>query len=165
MAGSRITPMLRSIGVVVACLIVAGCYSLQVAPGLDVTVGSQVAFDINDAGRVALGGVMGPELSQVEGRVYSKESGVYVLAVTMVHLLRGGEQVWTGERISIRSEYVTKVYERRFSKGRTIAASVAGAGVVLIFVTRAITGAGRSDVGKEPVDTAHSARRPVYGRP
>jgi hypothetical protein len=32
-------------------------------------VGEKVAFDVNDAGRVALGGSLGPEIAQIEGRV------------------------------------------------------------------------------------------------
>ena len=59
----------------------AGCYTLQPARGATPVVGEKVAFDVNDAGRVALGGSLGPEIAQIEGRVVGHDSGEYVLAV------------------------------------------------------------------------------------
>ena len=165
MGGSRTSPMMpRIIGAVAAALTVAvlsGCYTLQVAPVAEIPNGMQVALDITDAGRVALGGLMGPEIAQIEGRLQSKENNEYTIAVSSVHLLRGGEQIWKGERINIRTEFVSRTYERRLSRGRTVAAGSIGAGVVLFLVTRAIVGGGLGDVGRVPSDTLHSQRRPA----
>src|SRR5207248_394092 len=44
-----------------------GCYSYRPAGGVPPQIGTRVAFDVNDAGRMALGGTMGPEIAQVEG--------------------------------------------------------------------------------------------------
>ena len=55
-------------------------------------LGREIAMDMNDAGRLAVGTSMGQEIAQVEGRLVSKDSGEYTVAVSMVHLLRGGEQ-------------------------------------------------------------------------
>jgi len=52
--------------------LLAGCYTLQPAGGVVPSVGTQVAFDVNDVGRLALGGSMGPEIGQIEGRVVQK---------------------------------------------------------------------------------------------
>ena len=57
----------RSIGSVGVGLLLAGCYTLQPARGVTPEIGARVAFDVNDAGRVVLGGSMGPEIDQVEG--------------------------------------------------------------------------------------------------
>jgi hypothetical protein len=157
--------MLRIAGAVAmaATLIagLAGCYTLQVSAPGDVTNGTQVALDISDAGRLALGNSMGPGILQVEGRLMAKENDEYVVAVSAVKLLRGGEQVWKGERVSIRTEHVTRVYERRHSRGRSIAAGAAGAGALVYVLTRAIIGAGLGDEGVLPVDTLKSRRGPV----
>lgn len=102
-----------------------GCYTLQPTGGVAPEPGTQVAFDVTDVGRVALGGSMGPEISQIEGRLIDAENGDYVVAVSAVRLLRGGQQVWTGERVRINKQYVGRVYERRFSRGRTLALGVA----------------------------------------
>jgi hypothetical protein len=98
----------------------AGCYALQPAGGVVPVTGTNVAFDINDAGRVALGGSMGAEIAQVAGRLVSRDTSEYLLAVSDVELLRGGNQVWRGEEVRIKTAYVSTVYERRFSVPRTI---------------------------------------------
>lgn len=165
MGGSRTAPVMpRIIGAVAAALSIvgtSGCYTLQLAPGADIPNGTQVALDITDAGRVALGGSIGPEIAQIEGRLQSKENNEYTIAVSSVHLLRGGEQVWKGERINVRTDFVARAYERRLSPGRTVVAGSVGAGVVLFLVTRAIVGAGLGDEGRLPSDTLHSQRRPA----
>ena len=153
--------MIRLVGALFAMLVSSACYTLHPVLGVELQNGARVGLEINDAGRVALAGAMGPEISVVEGRLRSKESNDYVVAVSSVQLLRGGEQVWKGEPISIRNDFVSRIYERRLSTGRTVSASVAGAGVVLFLVTRAIVGAGLGDEGRLPGDTTHRQRRPA----
>ena len=138
----------------------AGCYTLQPARGVTPTVGETVAFDVNDAGRVALGGSLGPEIAQIEGRVVEHTTGEYVLAVSNVKLLRGGEQVWTGEQVRIKSDYVTSTYERRFSRGRTAAVSLAGIGLAAFLVTRSIKGGGGEE-DRVPGDSAQTQLIPI----
>ena len=151
----------------VACtfgLTVAGCYTLQPISGLDPLVGSQVAFDVNDAGRVALGGSMGPEISQIEGRLVQRDTDQYVVAVSAVHLLRGGEQPWTGESVRIKSAYVGTSYQRRFSPGRTAALSAVGVAALALLAGRSLLGAGATDRPVVPGDTAKAERRPGSSR-
>jgi hypothetical protein len=123
-------------------------------------LGRTIGLDLNDAGRSALGGLMGPEISQVEGRLVQKDSGEFVVAVTDVHLLRGGEQVWHGETVHIKSGYVSSLYERRFSAARSAALAAVGVGAVAIIATRGLIGLGSTDQGMTPGDTAHTQRRP-----
>ena len=103
-------------------------------------LGTVVALDINDAGRVALGGMIGPEIGQIEGRLISSENGEYLVAVTSVRYLRGGEQIWAGERVRVSKDYVWNTYERKFNKGRTIvlgATVAAGIAAIALFVATA----------------------------
>lgn len=141
-------------------VLLVGCYTLQPTGGPVPQPGTIIGLDINDAGRLALGGSMGPEIGQIEGRLVEKDSGEYVVAVTALHLLRGGDQVWHGETIHIKSEYVTSIYERRFSAGRSAALAAAGVGAVAIIATRSLIGLGKTDSGPTPGDTAHTQRRP-----
>jgi hypothetical protein len=141
---------------------VAGCYSLQPARGGLPPVGSQVAFDVTDSGRVALGGAMGPEIAQVEGRLVSKEDTAYVLAVSAIRLLRGGEQVWRGEQVRLRREDVGSAYVRRFATARSVALGGTVVGSFAAFlITRALRGEGSEGGGRVPIDTAEMHR----GRP
>jgi len=127
-------------------LLVAGCYALQPVVGVNPKVGSDVAFDVNDMGRVALGGTMGPEIAQVEGQLVEKQDSVFIVSVNTVRLLRGTEQPWSGERVRLRSEYLGPAYERKFSKGRSIGMAVGGVGgIAAFFLTRSLLGSGNSD--------------------
>lgn len=127
-----------------ALVLVAGCYTLKPVAGPVPDVGNRVAFDVNDVGRVALGGAMGPEIARIEGLLVQKDTG-YVLAVSGVQLLRGGTQVWSGEQVSLKPEFLTNVYERKFSLGRTLTAGVVGIGGFVAFLaTRSLLGSGSS---------------------
>ena len=101
---------------------------------------------------------MGPEIKQIEGRLVQKDSAEYAVAVSVVHLLRGGEQVWTGERIRIRSEYVTAIYERKFSRGRTAIVTAATLGLVAFVVNQSLAGSLFGDNAKVPPDSAQTIR-------
>ena len=128
----------------------AGCYSLQPVRGVEPQVGTQVAFDVNDAGRVALGGTMGPEIAQVEGRLLEKAPGGYLLSVTAIRLLRGGEQVWAGEQIRLREDHLGPAYERRFSTGRTIAFTAVSLGGLAALLTSVSLIAGGTEDNNPP---------------
>lgn len=124
----------------------AGCYAMRPLGGAEPQVGTKVAFDVNDAGRVALGGSMGPEIAQLEGQVLEKDSGGYLLAVSTTRLLRGGEQLWSGEQVRVKSEYLGPAYERRFSIGRSVALGALGIGGFGAFLlTKSLLGSGTED--------------------
>lgn len=164
MAGSRIrrAPTVRIVGALAGWLAITGCYVYTpISTGTVPVPGQVVAMDISDAGRVALGGTIGPEISQIEGRVLNNATDEYELSVSMVHLLRGGEQVWQGERVKLRKEFVTRSYEKTLSKGRTAIAGAGGVAVVAWFVTKKIVGSVTGDDAKPPVDPPDSQRRPV----
>ena len=138
-----------------------GCYTLVPVANTGIPAGATVALDINDAGRVALGGTMGPEIGQVEGRLVEQTSSAYVVSVNAVRMLRtNAEQAWTGERVTIPTEHVRSVSERRLSKGRTAIIAGAATGALAYIITRSITGSGQEAPGKTPGDTAQSVRIP-----
>jgi len=119
-----------------------------------------VAFDVNDAGRVALGGSMGPSILQIEGRLLDRDSAKYVVAVSDVHFLQGGQETWTGEKVSISSQYVSSIYERRFSATRTVVVGAIAVGAIAAIVGRSIIGSGEGEPSKMPPDTGLTVRRP-----
>ena len=141
-----------------------GCYTLQPVAGQPLPLGSQVSLAINDAGRAALGGSMGPEISDIQGRLLQKDSAEYVLAVSQISLLRGGEQVWAGERVRVQTSFVSTVSERRFSRGRTAILSAAALGVVAGIFSQGILGNLSGSEGKPPSDSGASNRIPRFKR-
>jgi len=141
-------------------VLLTGCYVLQPVTGAGPVPGSRMALEVNDAGRLALGGTMGPEIVHIDGRLISKQNDVYELAVLSVRLISGGTQVWSGERVSIRAEHVSRALERQYSKGRSMAASaVAVACVYAIVRSRNLFGLGKAD-DPIPPDTMPSLRFP-----
>ena len=151
---------MRRIAVALSGVLVSGCYTLQpVINGHLPPLGSAIALDINDAGRVVLGGTMGPEIGQIEGRLVQKDSVEYVLSVSSVRFLRGGEQTWAGERIHIKNDFVSSVQQKQFSRGRTAAISAVALGVVAIIVTRSLIGSGQGIPANPPTDTTAQKTR------
>lgn len=125
--------------------LLTGCYTLQPAGEVAPEPGTRVGLEINDAGRLALGGLIGPGVTQIEGRLIGRENDEYLLAVSAITTLRGDTQIWTGERIRVRSEHVGSVYERRFSAGRSVALGVVAIGGFTAFILgRDLLGFGRS---------------------
>jgi hypothetical protein len=103
---------------------------------------------------------MGPEIGQIEGRLVRRDSGQYTLAVSTVHLLRGGEQTWAGETVHVKNEYVGTSYLRQFSPGRTIALSAVGLlAVGAIVKTSLIVLGNNADTGT-PIDSTGHTRPP-----
>lgn len=136
------------------CVLLVGCFTLQPTGGSRPEAGQQVAFDVNDHGRVALGGSMGPEISQIEGTLLEASNGEYVIAVSAVRFLRAAEQRWSGEKVRIKPEHLGAVYERRFSPGRSVAlGAVTIGGITAFLLTRNIVGRGTSDRPPVPRDT------------
>ena len=147
--------MSRRTGIILGIALLSGCYTYQPTGAATPEIGQEYAFDINDVGRVGLGGSMGPEIAQIEGRLISRENAEYLVGVTAVRLLRGGEQVWKGENVRIKSEFVTSTYERHFSKGRSISLGVAGVGAVAFLLTRSLLGGGtEGEVTPPPIGSS-----------
>lgn len=138
----------------------AGCYSSVPVVGNTVPAGEIVILSINDAGRAAYAERMGPEIDRLEGRLVQRDSASYTLSMRQVELLRGGTQVWSGERISIRAEHVTSVAARRLAKGRTAAVSAAVVGAVTLIARASLSGVIAGDEGRLPSDTLRTVRLP-----
>lgn len=152
---------LRRLSCLTVLGLLGGCTTLEPLRGASPAVGSRVAIDVNDAGRVALGGSMGPEIGQVEGTLIQRDNGDYLLGVTSVSFLRGGVQVWKGEEVHIKSDYVSGMYERKLSKSRTIGLAAASVGAVALIASQSLLGSGQSGSSDPiPTDTGSTRRSP-----
>jgi hypothetical protein len=145
-------------------LAVGGCYTLHPTYGVLPAVGETVAFDVNDVGRVALGGAMGPEIAQVEGQLIERTDEQLRLAVTAIRLLRGGEQAWRGESVLLRPEYLGAAYVKRPSPGRSIALGVFTIGGFTAFLLSTNLLGGGNDDDTPPVDSVPDVDQRL-GRP
>ena len=147
----------RLLGCVALVELLAGCYVLRPATGAGPEPGTRMALEVNDVGRLALGGQMGPEIASIEGLLLSKQPEEYEIAVKSVKLIRGGNQVWNGETVRIKKEYVAYTYERQFSKSQTLALSaVFVAAVYYVAAKQNLFGLGKEDPEPQPCDSTVS---------
>jgi len=151
---------LRALPLVGGCLLLTGCYSMVPVVSDAPPLGSRVALQMTDAGRVALGEAVGPEVAELEGRLVDRDSAQLVLSMSMVRLLRGGVQVWSGERVTVRRTHVSAVRERHFSKSKSAILAGAASAALAVVIRQGIRGGGTIDPTVSRPDTAQSTRIP-----
>ena len=140
-------------------LLTTGCYSVQPLATTSPSPGTRLALSLNDGGRVALGGSMGPEIRRVDGNLMARQDSDYVLSVTGVNYLNGTFQSWKGETVRINKSMVSEMAERRFSKGRTIALVGGVALFAASFKTMGLPWSGREEDPPEPPGSDLARRR------
>jgi hypothetical protein len=136
-----------------------GCYSVEPLATITPSPGAHLALAINDGGRVALGGSMGPEIGRVEGNLLSKQDSTYVLSVVGVNYLNGTFQKWQGETVRINSSMVSGFYQKRFSTGRTILFATGASAAAIVLMRRHYGNSSLPDPDP-PVPPGISARYP-----
>lgn len=122
-----------------------GCYGYYPAT-TPTPVGRDVEVTLSDSGSFALARQVGPSTAVIDGRFASDSGNAILLSVTGVRRRDGSEVDWKGERLAVPRLVVTKVEERRFSRGRTtLFAGVVALG--LIATHQALGGSGFSFFG------------------
>ena len=116
------TRLLHAIVAVPLAASLAGCFSLQPVDRLAPSVGSEVAVDLNDAGRSALAPTLGSEVAQVHGHLIRRDGDQDLLALTSTAFVHGGERTWAGETVHVHSTYASRYYENRVSTKRSLIA-------------------------------------------
>jgi len=132
--------------------LLAGCYTNVPLAGSrpEPVPGTRLVIEFTDRGRAGLAGQLGSEAVRVEGALVSRSDTAYEVRVSAVMGLWGTLSRWQGERVTLPTEYIRVVSERRFSMGRTLmAASTATAGFLLFAATRSLLGGG-VDAGPGP---------------
>ena len=131
----------------VVVLTLAGCY-MYVPLGAtrpEAVPGARLAIELTDEGRVGLAPQVGPEADRIEGVLIARSDTAYELGVSMLIGLWGAQSKWSGERVAIRTDYVRRMSERRFSAWRTaVAVGGASAGFLAFVLTRSLIGGGSS---------------------
>ena len=134
MSGIRVWGSRRAAGALCGAACLAACYTYT--PPLEVRpeVGRTFAFAPTDAGRAALAARIGSGTEQVEGVLLDLTDTTYGVSVARVVDLRGQVARWSGEVVSLRSDHIGTVRERRSSPARTalLVGGVAAGVVALI---------------------------------
>jgi hypothetical protein len=130
----------------------AGCYT-TVPVSSTPQPGQVLVLDLNDQGRAALGPSVGASVTRIEGTLDTRTDSAYTVKVASVVYMNGSNNRWTNEPLTIRSDLVRDMREKKFSRSRSglLAAGIVGLAAGFI-VSRDLLGLGTPDRDKGPDD-------------
>lgn len=142
--------ILRGSVLMVLTGIATGCYSTVPAASAP-TPGQVLVMELNDNGRVALGPSIGASATKVEGMLESRTDSAYTVKVRSVVYMNGSNQRWTDEPLTIRTDLVRELRERKFSPSRTALFAAGSVGAVVAFIaTRSLLDLGTPERERPP---------------
>lgn len=133
--------------------ILAGCYTYVPlgATRPEAVPGTRLAIELTDVGRVGMAPQVGAEADRLEGVLIARSDTTYELGVSMLIGLWGAQSKWSGERVTVRSDYVRRMSVRRFSGWRTaVLVGGASAGFLAFVLTRNLLGGGSTPDSPPP---------------
>ncbi|MEA3244745.1 MAG: hypothetical protein U9Q74_01185 [Gemmatimonadota bacterium] len=146
-----------------AFALLQGCYeTLPVEQGV-APVAERVQFTLNDQGRLALAGKLGPAVDKVEGSVLQVGSDAYDLSVSGIVQIGGNRSLWNGERVSVQRDYVSGFAVKHLSRTRTalLVGGITAGMLAFIFGRDLLLGGG----GVEPSPTTEPGPLSLRGMP
>ncbi len=122
------------VSVLVAVLLLTGCYTYRPAVTPGPAAGTRISAEITREGATALSPMLGPDISEIHGTVV--ESGADTLRVSVLSITnqRGIPASWQGELVPLPRAQLTHLGERRLATGGTVLLSaVATGGLYLLY--------------------------------
>ncbi|HWZ59567.1 MAG TPA: hypothetical protein VNW46_11390, partial [Gemmatimonadaceae bacterium] len=132
----------------VLVLATVNCFTYPAQSDQRVQPGHDVRLTLNDAGTTELAPRLGPQVGEVTGRLRGVDSAGYEVALTRTTTLRGQDNGWNGEVVTIPRSDVAETRQRTFSVVRSV---ILCAGIVGVAVAVGlIAGGGNSGGGQAP---------------
>ena len=130
---------------------VAGCYRYVPVTATGPVAGTEIAVGINDQGRVALAGQVGPGAHRLRGRLTQATDSLFVISLTSVEYLGAPVAArWAGEALSVSRQYVSDIGERRLSRTRSWLTAGVVVALAVAVSTIAIVGFGNDGGSDRP---------------
>jgi hypothetical protein len=104
--------------------LLGACYTYHPLPATPEPQ-TRVSVELSDMGRVGTAQSIGPRTESIEGSLVAADDSAYRVAISSVKPVRGPRVRWNGEEVDVRRSYVASMSERRLSRGRTAALSIA----------------------------------------
>jgi hypothetical protein len=105
--------------------LIVGCYTYQPVVGAAPRTHERVRLTLTDSGAVSLASQLGPATEEVSGRLSADSGGAYLVSVLATRRRGGFEIDWRGEQVAVPRALIARAEQRRFSRARTMIASVA----------------------------------------
>lgn len=144
--------IVRTVLVIAALAVTAGCYRYVPADRAGVPPGAQVRARLTDAGVEEMSRFLGPSVVSVEGPLISWDGeGVALSSETSMQREGFAPTTWT-ETIQLAPHYVAGVEIQQLDGKRTagLTAAILGGAVAAILATRAFGGGGDDPGGPGP---------------
>lgn len=125
------------------------CYTYQPVAGAAPRTYERVRFTLTDSGAVSLASQLGPATEEVSGRLNADSGGTYLVSVLATRRRGGSEIDWRGEQVAVPHALIARAEQRRFSRARTMVATV-GLIVVAAVAREAFWGPGGAFGGAPP---------------
>jgi len=110
----------RSIAIAVAATQgLSACYRYTPILATPADVGTDVRVGLTDAGSLALGPMIGPQVETMDGRLVTIADTSLVLSVQQTENRAGLETSWRGERVTVPRSAVARIERRQLSQGRS----------------------------------------------
>lgn len=132
-----------------ASLLSGGCYAYREPPATGVSPGQEVHVSLTDAGTAAVAPLVGPSVAAINGRVLSSADTALALAVSSTEKRNGVEDLWRGEQVLVRREYIGSLQQRALSRTRTLVAggALVALGAILYGALGGVNGSSNSGGG------------------
>ena len=132
-------------------LSLAACTSLTPSVGLVPADGREVAVDFTDAGRVALGQLIGPEVARAEGKLIAAKDSSLTISLSSLTSFSGGKTTWSGELVTLNPSHIRQLYIKKVDSGRSVLLAGVAAGSFAAFIaTRSLGGGANSEPDPDP---------------
>jgi hypothetical protein len=128
-------------------VLAAGCYSYAPLTTVTPSNAGEVSLVFTDQGRASAARTFGGGMDRVEGKLVASTDTTYVLQVSRVRDIRGGEAKWNGEAVTVPRAWVENTYERHFSRFRTYLVAGAMTAAVTAFIATRALGVGGPTLG------------------
>jgi hypothetical protein len=132
--------------------LIAGCYTYQPVVGATPSTHERLRLTLTDSGAVSLAAQLGPATEEVSGRLSADSGETYLVSVFATRRRGGSEIDWRGEQVAVPRALIARAEQRRFSRARTMLASV-GVVVLAAVAREAFWGPGGAFGGAPPGGT------------
>jgi hypothetical protein len=113
------TPALVNSRIVVAALLLCGCYTYRNTAVGDAVIMAPVRVELTEEGSQEITGQVGPRGSALEGVLTGRSDSSLIFGVTALTRRNGVEETWHGERVSVPISLVSRIQLRKFSRLNT----------------------------------------------
>ena len=132
-AGARLPAAVLRLGASLLLTTITGCYTYRpvTAPGPE--AGTRISAEVSREGATALSPLLGPDISEVNGRVVEAGTDTLRLSLMSVTGRLGIPASWRGELVTLPRATLSSVEQRHLATGGTVLLGAGLAGGLYLF--------------------------------